>query len=102
MTGNAGALLGDRFLRNLNQNFLTLFQQITDERQVLRLAPAELGARASPEPASTIAPLIALPVSWTRNPLRVCSGCSKRAQFSACIHGPVLQAFRSQHCLGLR
>src|SRR5438105_546475 len=32
MAGNACALLGDRFLRDLDKNFLTFFQEIADSR----------------------------------------------------------------------
>ena len=41
VAGNAGALLADGFFCDLNQNFLTFFEQFGDQRHVLRFADGE-------------------------------------------------------------
>src|SRR5205807_3263127 len=52
VTGNARTLLADRFLRNLHQDFLAFFQQISDQWcRLLRLIAAEAASTA----ASTLA-----------------------------------------------
>ena len=51
VAGNARALLADRLLGNLHQNFLAFLQQIADLRDFLR----RLAARESPSASTTSA-----------------------------------------------
>src|SRR4051794_30518835 len=63
VAGNTSALLGNGLFRNLNQNLLTFFQQITDGRELaLRRMRT---ASATPTAAWTTLVSASTPVMWT-------------------------------------
>src|SRR5258705_1775650 len=86
MTGDAGALLADGLLGDLDQNFLSFLQQIADlrNRRVFTTRCATTGAK----PASTAASATAIEFRTTRA-LGVSRGTRGCANFHSGIHGTV-------------
>src|SRR5580692_7126362 len=59
VAGDACALLADRFLGNLHQDFLAFLQQVADLRNFVGFATRE----AAPAPPASSAPAL---ITWTR------------------------------------
>src|SRR5271169_4821155 len=107
MAGDARALLADRFFRDLHQNFLTLFEQVADERNGSGLAAAET-ASASATTVTSAASAVAratLPIAiitGTRalGSLSVTCRRGRSANFHAGIDGTIAAGFGVEHGLG--
>src|ERR1700733_15121926 len=99
MAGDARALLADGLLGNLHQNFLALFQQVADLRNLLLFASWE-----SPSTTPASAPLPVKTGTRTRSPLRVTRRRSWRTNLSPCIRRACFPGLGGEQCfrLGLR
>src|ERR1700720_4110377 len=93
VAGDAGAFLADRLLRNLNQDFLTLLEQISDLRNIMRLIASE----AASAPAAALATSIE---RWTLGPLCVGRGSGRSSYLGTGLHAPVSPSFRIENGFG--
>ena len=103
VAGDARALLADRFLGNLDQNFLPFFQQFADLRDDLILAAAETPALPA---ASSAAPLTvgiaaALKTAALRALQQPCLG-RRSPHFGAGIDCAIANRLGLKQCLGFR
>src|SRR5205814_6128090 len=100
VTGDARALLADRFLGDLNQDFLSFFQQIADQGYVGVFATrGSATTSAGAEAASTAASATSIELR-TRGALGVACGCCGSADFDAGVHRAVAASFGVQQSLG--
>ena len=80
MAGDAGALLADRLLGNLDQNLLAFLEQVGDQRHVPLFVAAGAASTTAAAAAAALGPAI---VSRTRRALGVASGACRGANFGA-------------------
>ena len=94
VAGDAGALFADGLLGDLDQNFLTFFKQIGDQRNILLLvAPRPSAPTAAAAASATLRPAI---VSRTRRALGVTSRARRSPNFSPRFRHSNSACFRSQ------
>ena len=99
VTGDARALLADRFLGNLHQNLLAFFQQVGDQRHVALFVAAGAASTATAATAATLGPAI---VSRTRRALGIASGARRSANFGAGFGHSRASGFGGQNCFCFR
>ena len=98
VAGDAGALFADGFFGDLNQNFLTFFEQVGDQRNILLFVAAEASSASTAASALTDAVV----ESRTRRALGVGRGTGRSADFDAGIDGAVASGFGIEKSFGFR
>ena len=104
MAGDACAFLADGLLGNLNQNLLSFFQQVADQRDGRRFAASETTSSSSTTTAATITTSAFVP--WTLKartlrPLGVSSGRGWGSNLGPGIDRAVAPSLRIEQRLGL-
>src|SRR5579863_4361755 len=94
MAGDAGALFANRFFCNLNQNLLTLFQQLGDERNILRFLATKAPA-ATTAPSSLATPGIE---RWACSTLGISRCCRRSPYFDSDVDRTVAAGFGIKQC----